>query len=223
MTAYNPSHFWLLVLILGTGLVGPGQSTCADVEGIEITVRKRSERFVTTPVSTDVILADKIDAWTVRDVADVAALSTSLILNEGLAPPDTRLSIRGLGAYIGHPTVAQLLDGINYSSEALSFVGGSTLAAYPFLDIERVEVIKGPQTVFYGPSAFAGAVQYVTKNPSKTLQGSVRVEVGGDGHRDLQGTLSGPVLENQFYLRLNYLLLKMEFPIFFGLFNTYSL
>ena len=60
MTAYNPSHFWLLVLILGTGLVGPGQSTCADVEGIEITVRKRSERLVTTPVSTDVILADKL-------------------------------------------------------------------------------------------------------------------------------------------------------------------
>jgi len=202
MIVYHPSHFWLLVLILGTGLAGLGQSTWADVEGIEVTVRKRSEKLVTTPVAADVILADEIDAWTVRDVSDVAAFSASLILNQGLAPPDIRLSIRGLGTYIGHPTVAQLVDGINYSSEALSFVGASTLAAYHFPDIERVEVIKGPQTVFYGPSAFAGAVQYVTKNPSRTFQGSVRVEVGGDGHRDLQGTVSGPVLEDQFYLRL---------------------
>ncbi|SVE03771.1 uncharacterized protein METZ01_LOCUS456625, partial [marine metagenome] len=202
MTLNHPSHFWPLVLILGTGLVGLGQITWADAEGIEVTAQKRSERLVTTPVAADVILAGEIDAWTVRDVSDVAAFSASLILNQGLAPPDTRLSIRGLGAYIGHPTVAQLVDGINYSSEALSFVGSSTVAAYHFLDIERVEVIKGPQTVFYGPSAFAGAVQYATKNPSRTFQGSVRVEVGGDGHRDLQGTVSGPVLENQFYLRL---------------------
>ena len=80
MIVYHPSHFWLLVLILGTGLAGLGQSTWADVEGIEVTVRKRSEKLVTTPVAADVILAGEIDAWTVRDVSDVAAFSASLIL-----------------------------------------------------------------------------------------------------------------------------------------------
>ena len=80
MTLNHPSHFWPLVLILGTGLVGLGQITWADAEGIEVTAQKRSERLVTTPVAADVILADEIDAWTVRDVSDVAAFSASLIL-----------------------------------------------------------------------------------------------------------------------------------------------
>jgi len=63
-------------------------------------------------------------------------------------------------------------------------------------------VVKGPQSALYGRSAFAGAIQYVTKDPSKQNSGSVRGDFGDFGRQTVSGSASGPVSEN-FGVRFN--------------------
>ena len=152
-----PAVIGLLVwLALSVGSPAWGQ-----VEEIVVTARKRTENLQDVPLSVTAFGQEAIQRKGIRNVADVAQFTPSVQFDESFAQSDTRITIRGLAPTRGRQNVAILVDGIDLSSEAITSSGGSLLVNTRLLDVERIEVIKGPQNALYGRSAFAGAIQYM--------------------------------------------------------------
>jgi outer membrane receptor protein involved in Fe transport len=171
-------------------------------EEIIVTARKRVENIQDVPIAINAIGADEIDRKGIDGPGDVANLTPGLTFDVGLVPSDTRISIRGLQATRGRPNVAILIDGIDTSSENFGVAGGGILANLRLVDVGRIEVVKGPQTVLYGRSAFAGAINYVSKRPGDELEGSVSAMAAKFGTYELKGAVGGP-LGGGFGARIN--------------------
>jgi outer membrane receptor protein involved in Fe transport len=163
------------------------------LEEIIVSTRKRAENLQDVPIAITAITADTIERQGIRDIADVVKQSPSVSYDKGFSPDDNRVSIRGITANRGRPAVATLVDGIDISSESIGVAGGSLLINPRLLDVERIEVVKGPQSALYGRSAFAGAVQYITKGPSDTWESEVSGDVGSYGHLSGTASVSGPI------------------------------
>jgi iron complex outermembrane recepter protein len=172
-----------------------GVSDEVPVGQITVTARKRAENLQDVPIAINVISAEAIDRKGIDGPGDVANQTPGLTFDVGLVPSDTRISIRGLQATRGRPNVAILIDGIDSSSENFGVAGGGILANLRLVDVERIEVVKGPQTVLYGRSAFAGAINYISKRPGDTFEGSLNAMGGSHGTYEIKGAVGGPIGE----------------------------
>jgi outer membrane receptor protein involved in Fe transport len=158
------------------------------LEEIVIVARKREENLQDVPLSVSVVTAVELQQRGIKDVRDLVQQDSSLNFDEGFAPGDFRIVIRGLSPTRGRPNVASLIDGIDISSEAVSFAGGSLLATPRLVDAAQIEIVKGPQSALFGRSAFAGAINYVTKDPAEELEAAFAFD--GNDQEDYYGTAS---------------------------------
>lgn len=131
--------------------------------------------------------------------ATTAVGLTNLIPNVQIAPGtsgSTDISIRGIGSTntteVGDPATAFHIDGV--------YLGRPQSAGATFYDLERVEVLRGPQGTLYGRNATAGAVNLITNKPGKKFAGEANLSVGNYGLYSFEGMLNAPVSE-QFALR----------------------
>jgi iron complex outermembrane recepter protein len=170
----------------------PG-ATEEAVGEILVTARKRVENLEDVPIAISVLGAGAIERKNIDGPGDVANQTPGLTFDVGLVPSDTRISIRGLQATRGRPNVAILVDGIDTSSENFGVAGGGIIANLRIVDVERIEVVKGPQTVLYGRSAFAGAINYVSKRPGDAFEGSLSGMGGRFGTYEIKGAVGGPI------------------------------
>lgn len=171
----------------------PAESEAEYTGDIIVTARKRAESVQDVPIAIGVLGEDAIARKGIDGPAEVANQTPGLTFDVGLVPSDTRVSIRGLQATRGRPNVAILVDGIDTSSENFGVAGGGILANLRLVDVERIEVVKGPQTVLYGRSAFAGAINYVSKRPGDEFEGSVSAELARFDSYELKGAVGGPI------------------------------
>jgi iron complex outermembrane receptor protein len=160
---------------------------------IIVSARKRDENLEDVPISINVLGVEALERKGIDGPAEIANQTPGLTFDVGLVPSDTRVSIRGLQATRGRPNVAILVDGVDTSSENFGVAGGGILANLRMVDVERVEVVKGPQTVLYGRSAFAGAINYVSKRPGDEFEGSMSAMGGKFGTYELKGAVGGPI------------------------------
>ena len=174
----------------------------AGLEEIVVTTRKKEENLQDIPIAVNALSREDMERAGVKELNEIANLDSSLQFDRGYSPRDTRLVIRGLAPTRGRPNAATLIDGIDISSEAIAVAGGSMLINPRMLDIERVEVVKGPQSALYGRSAFAGAVQYITRDPSDETEGEFGLDGAEEGYYNFKGSLSGPLGDRAGY-RLN--------------------
>mgnify|MGYP001814257875 CR=1 FL=1 len=181
------------------------------LEEVLVTARKKVENMQSVPIAIDALGEDLLDEKAITTLADVAKYAPGLTFQQGVLPNDTRPVIRGMSINRGRPNVAIMVDGIDISSETLTVAGGGAFANLSLLDLERVEVIKGPQSVTYGRSAFAGAVNYITKRPvaSDGIYGYVEGEYDEHGYWKGYGNASFPLIEDT--LAMGVTLLTSEF------------
>lgn len=168
-----------------------GRSATGELEETIVSVRRRDENVQDVPIAVDILDRQDLFRRGVRDLNALTLQLPSLELDQGSAPQDLRIGIRGLSPTRGRPNVAILLDGIDISSESLVTAGGSLLVDPALFDIERVEVVKGPQSALYGRSAFAGAISYVTRLPDEEFQGSAEADFGQFGQQLVRARVSG--------------------------------
>jgi iron complex outermembrane receptor protein len=163
---------------------------------IVVTARNRKERLADVPISITALDAGQITRQKVQTFADIARLDSSLVFDKGSGLQDTRPVIRGLPSSRGRPPVGILIDGVDASTESMgASAGGSTLLNTRAVEVERIEVVKGPQSALYGRVAFGGAINYVTKKPSDTFGGEIGGEVGDYGTYEGRAALTGPLAE----------------------------
>jgi len=176
----------------------------AQLEEIVVTTRKREESLQELPIAVNAITEQQIQRLGITDLDDVAKLSPSVQFDNSYSPSDNRVTIRGLSNTRGRSNVAFLVDGIDVTTENLISAGSGLLANRRLLsDVERIEVVKGPQSALYGRAAFSGAISYITKEPSDEFEGSLRVNAAEDGFYQVDGAVGGPVFGDTFGLRLN--------------------
>ncbi|MDP6674240.1 MAG: TonB-dependent receptor [Gammaproteobacteria bacterium] len=181
-------------------------SALAALEEIVVTTRKREENLQDVPIAVQAITADQIERQGIKNLTDVAKLSPSVQFDTSFGPQDTRITIRGLSNTRGRSNVAFLVDGIDVTTENVISAGSGLLANRRLLnDVERIEVVKGPQSALYGRAAFSGAISYVTKEPGEKLAGKVGLDIAENGYYQLDAAVGGPVpgLEEVLGLRLN--------------------
>jgi outer membrane receptor protein involved in Fe transport len=175
----------------------------AQVDEIVVTTRKREENLQDVPIAIETFGRETLQQKDIDNIADLTNISSSLAFDEGATLSDTRVVVRGLSPTRGRQNVAVLVDGIDLSTEAISNSGGGLLLNNRLVDVQRIEVVKGPQLALYGRSAFAGAIQYVTKDPAEEFEAEVLADGNEYDQYSLQGGISGPILGEKLRYRLN--------------------
>jgi iron complex outermembrane receptor protein len=181
------------------GQVGEPAPETAPSEGdIVVTARNREERLQDVPLSITAFSSETLADANVRNLRDVAYLTPGLSITSGGSEFGVAPVIRGqtnLNGGSGDPNVAVFLDGIYISNNSAINVG--------LIDIERIEVVKGPVSALYGRNAFAGAINYVSKRPATDVpHASFGGFLGNDGQRSFTGVLSYPVVKDVLGVRI---------------------
>ncbi|QJU60891.1 TonB-dependent receptor [Sphingomonas sp. AP4-R1] len=157
---------------------------------ILVTARRRSETVQKVPLAISVLDARAIDATGSFNVLKLTQIQPSLQFYS-TNPRNTTVNIRGLGQPFGlindgiEPGVGFYIDQVYYARP------GS--ATFDFLDIDRVEVLRGPQGTLYGKNTTAGAISITLKEPSFTPEGQVEVSAGNLGFVQGKASVSGPL------------------------------
>jgi iron complex outermembrane recepter protein len=204
----------IATLLGGPALVGAqqtGQQTGGQGQEPEVvklsefvvTVRKVDERAQDVPLSLVVFNRTRIFHEGLRETEDLARRIPGFTFDRGQFPNDTRPAMRGIQSERGRPSVAVLLDGHDLSSANLGIPGGTGALNLALHDLERIEVVKGPQSTLFGRNAFAGAVNYITAAPSFSYGGRAGVEMGAFGRNEYSVSVTGPLVTDKVAFRLN--------------------
>lgn len=166
--------------------------TDAGVEVVIVTATKRETTLQSIPVAVSVTSADTIAKAQVRDLNDIQTLVPSLRVRTNQSSTNSTLIIRGFGNGANNagiePSVALFIDGV-YRSRA-----GAAIGDLP--NIQRVEVLRGPQSTLFGKNASAGVISLVTREPKFELGGAAELSYGNFNAIVAKGDITGPLTEN---------------------------
>jgi iron complex outermembrane receptor protein len=188
----------------GPALAQPASPSA--VEEVIVTALKRSTNIQETPIAISAVTAESIANSGVQNVADLGATVPGLSFVSG-NPSSTRVVIRGINAS-GEPTVGLYYDEtpVTGSIGAGNNAGGSTPQLRLF-DVDRVEVLRGPQGTLYGSGSMGGTLRVIYKKPSYKFESAADASLSstkgaGDLNYEAQGLLNIPLAEDKIALRL---------------------
>jgi len=168
-------------------------SSGPQLEEVTVSARRRDENLMQVPIAISALGSAAIEDIGVKDVLELSAFTPGLYATVGgngrADRSQTRLTFRGLSVASG----LAFIDGAPYAGSRMPDV----------TDVERVEVLKGPQSAYFGRSTFAGAINFVSKAPADTFKGRVRAEATNYDGADIELSLEGPVLGELGGVRVN--------------------
>jgi iron complex outermembrane receptor protein len=173
----------------------------AMLEEVIVTSGKRPENIQDVPGSVLVVTAAAMERQNVRDFDDIVKIAPSVTITKTSQPANNSINIRGIGTYAysiaTEPSVAVVIDDVPQAFQAAAFAA--------LVDVQRVEVLRGPQNTLFGKAASAGVISITTQPPTDHVTARVDA-MGTDDHEfRLQATVSGPIAETlKFRLAANY-------------------
>jgi iron complex outermembrane receptor protein len=190
---------------VGQGAVAPGAAAEAagiTLEEVTVTARKREESLVDIPVAVSAFSAERIQSIGTPDLEALSRFSPGLsVVNQGAGVGGRLLSgirFRGMNPTVFTPSTqigALFVDGV-------FFLGGAQSVG--FEDVERVEVIRGPQAAYFGRSTFGGAINYITRDPAKEFGGQVSADYSPSyGNTAISLAIEGPLFGDSVTARLS--------------------
>ena len=169
------------------------QTESALLEEVVVTARKREESLAETPLAITAISAQEIKAANFKNIIDVQKTSPGLFM-ESMNNENGRTILmprfRGVTFDATSPlqrTSSVFVDGL---------VVSSGLHSLPITQVERIEVIKGPQSALFGRNTYSGAINIVTARPGDELKGSVEVDFGSRSKASANGFIEGPISDS---------------------------
>jgi len=168
----------------------------ATLEEIIVTARKRDESVQKTPVSMVVFSGETLKQQSIDSFREVGNMAPNIEINGGIpngGGSATQIFIRGVGqddySFPNEPGVGLYIDDV--------YVARSAGGDFGFLDVERIEILRGPQGTLYGRNTIGGAVKVITKKPDGTTSGSVSLTTGEfdrmEGYASVQFPISSVV------------------------------
>jgi iron complex outermembrane receptor protein len=175
----------------------PGLSLAQDrvLEEVIVTAQKRAESVQDVPMGVTAISAEALARAGISNTADLVKLSPSLTFAAGDNAQNSGFSIRGVGTSVYsigvENSVAVVIDDVS------TVQAGQALAN--LVDIERVEVLRGPQSTLFGKSASAGLINVTTKAPAEELEASLELTATDDDETRATASVSGPLTDRLGY------------------------
>ena len=163
----------------------PMEEIQAPVEEIVVTAFKRTQSLQDVPSAISVISLQELEDKGIEDMHDIQFAVPSLHYGEYLLRAD--ISIRGVGDFRGNPSVSVSTDGV-YQPTGIT----SKLSQ---MDIERVEVLRGPQGTLYGRNSNGGAVNFISRAPTPEAEGYIRLGYAEYDELKIRGAYGGPLTE----------------------------
>ncbi len=181
-----------LALLAASGIA---RAQSLALEEVLVTATKRESSLQDVSVAVTALSAEDLGIAQITSSEDLTFLVPALNLQKGTNPRQTSFSIRGIGTQsfssAVEPSVSTMVDGV--------VMGRSGQAFMQLLDVERVEVLRGPQGTLFGKNSTGGVVHIITQNPTDTTTGEISATaVSGDEYRGAL-TLSGPVTDTLGY------------------------
>ena len=156
------------------------------IDEIVVSARKRSETIQDVPVAVTAVTSDTIVDLNLQDFSDISKLSAGLLFDNEFGRTSDRPVIRGQANILGGSGVSYFIDGV--------YIEGS-LADFDLNDVERFEIIKGPQSALYGRNTYSGAINIITKSPGDSFSGNVALTLTDDDERELSAAIRGPLTD----------------------------
>lgn len=187
---YVASALYLLVLISAATLAE--NTTPLQIEEILVTAERSQSKLQETPISISVFSAENIQASRIDNALDLALYTPGLVMGNSSGTSTPEIYIRGVGTNdfsIGADiSVGFYLDDV--------YIGRESGVFFELFDIERIEVLRGPQGVLFGRNTIAGAVSIITKRPSEEFEATIKTGIGSYNLNQVSLAISGPVADS---------------------------
>jgi iron complex outermembrane recepter protein len=158
----------------------------AVLDEVLVTARRREESLQTVPLAITAFTGESLEARGIDMVGAMNAMAPNLSVQGGAG---REIESAAVFRVRGVPGVAVYVDGIDQTNAIGLFTMG-------VVEVDRIEVLRGPQGTLFGNSALGGAIQYVTRQPAEEFGGRVRARLGSYNRADLQASLDIPLGEN---------------------------
>ncbi|MEM9623566.1 MAG: TonB-dependent receptor plug domain-containing protein, partial [Pseudomonadota bacterium] len=188
----------MLALMLAVTTLLSQTAIAAELEEIVVTARKTSESLQDTPVAVSVLSDEFFDETGFNTITEIVKFVPGYDFSPITTTRAASPSIRGISTFSFsegfESSVATVIDGVPMGREAQGF--------FDLYDVERVEVLKGPQGTLFGKNTSAGVINIVTKQPEYEFGASSDLTLGSRGERRLRASVTGPIMDNQLAYRI---------------------
>ncbi len=191
----------LMLLMMPTAVAFAQESksvTQGALEEVMVTARKREENLQDTPISIQAFTAAGLEMRNITDISQIGEFTPNMVFDRAAAIGGSNSSaivyIRGIGQDAGIPTidlgVGTYVDGVYLARS----VGG----VFDLVDVERIEVLRGPQGTLFGRNTIGGAISVTTQKPSAEFYSDVKLNLGSDDLVLGQASLNGTIMDGLF-------------------------
>lgn len=170
------------------------------LEEITVTARKREESLLDVPMSITALGREQLENFNIQDMSDISKMTPGMFFSDFGSNRNDRYNrqfiIRGLA----------INNFANFSNAAILFIDGAPSASGNMpgtLDIERVEVLKGPQTATFGRNTFTGAISVITRDPGDEWEARAVGEYSTYNSNQIGLSVSGPIIEDTLSVRIS--------------------
>ncbi|RVT42357.1 TonB-dependent receptor [Sphingobium algorifonticola] len=192
------------VALLLTGMSERAHGQAADSadralqqQDIVVTAQKRTERLQDVPLALTVVTSATLADRGITRFDELGRLVPSLSFDPGATPNENSFSLRGISAAaVGQgqqSSVGVYVDGV--------YLTGRSALNLDLFDVERIEVLRGPQGTLFGRNTVAGALSIVSRRPAESVTGAVEIEYGSYDLQRIRGSVGGRVGDGPFYVQ----------------------
>ncbi|MEM7765604.1 MAG: TonB-dependent receptor [Pseudomonadota bacterium] len=177
-------HAAWLIAAAASGALVSHDLAAQFVDEIVVVARKRAENIQEIPVAVTAVTTDEILERNLRDLSDISKLTPGLLFDQEFGRTSNRPVIRGGANILGDSGVAYFIDGVYFQG---------SIADFNLNEVERIEVVKGPQSALYGRNTYSGAINIITRSPSEGFSADVTISATDDNETQLAATIGGPI------------------------------
>jgi iron complex outermembrane recepter protein len=187
----------ILVLVMGTS----SAIAQVSIEEVVVTAQRREQNLQDVPISVNAFSADTIDKFMFGDVADYLIRTPNASFKSDGSKSRRRLSIRGVTDFLA---INNTLKPSTFGFYVDDFSVASSTANPPILDVERIEILRGPQATYFGKNALGGGINITSKKADSTrFDGAVMFDYSNFDTKDIEAMVNVPIIKDQLAIRAN--------------------
>ena len=194
----------LLITSFGIMLLGFSSAIVAQdsvgIEEVVVTAQRREQNLQDVPISISAFSADAVEAYMFNDVTDYVTRTPNISWKSDGSRSRRELSIRGVTNFLDVNSPLRPSTFAFYVDD-FSIVGSSSNP--PIMDVERIEVLRGPQATYFGRNATGGGISITSKMPHNDLAGSVMVDYSNYDTKDVEAVVNVPIVQDVLAMRGN--------------------